>query len=511
MNREFVFRRADASDSSYNNIYVHLCSNGTLFWNIDIPFVAKWSYLNSYEPVVILKDKSDREVGRLDFFADSATAMTLGGRSYVQVMQPTKFWPDTARSFEDGWPRVDMSSIYSLPDWDILSGLNLDEEISICWFNRASPVLRKPASPFSRIFGKSSETTKKWEAIFNLRNGGLPSPDVFLLYLKDAYVLNGSIVFTRSGRLVGCTEQLGLTLGPWTNYCSKNPDDSDELRFLRNIIDDPNAACSRDSSIPVLDDSIHYFLYSTCHTGFGHHLGQSTVSSFFLNLFIERDPSLAHSLVSLYRGGLSYESFRSALYELSLDQSIKVQSHTNGLVRVPRLVIPSTLANYGNHWMNFGPLFKAIRDRARLRSSIAEIDIPLLYKGIYLSRRGYRRGCSNADAVSALLNKAGFLEYSPPGSFTLIDQIALMSHFRAVFSSYGSGANNILFSGDDSHLIQPLCSASDGQSWDYSSAQMVGADYTYIFFPPDVPTASFHERSYTYDLECIGDIIDKVL
>ena len=35
MNKEFVFRRSDAHDSSYENLYLHLCSNGKLFWNID--------------------------------------------------------------------------------------------------------------------------------------------------------------------------------------------------------------------------------------------------------------------------------------------------------------------------------------------------------------------------------------------------------------------------------------------------------------------------------------------
>ena len=115
------------------------------------------------------------------------------------------------------------------------------------------------------------------------------------------------------------------------------------------------------------------------------------------------------------------------------------------------------------------------------------------------------------DQFSSFMKDKGFFEYTPPGSLNLVDQIALLSRFGLVFSQYGSGAMNILFAKNNAHLVQPLCSMADGQSWDYSCAQIVGADYTYMFMPPDNPDANYFERRYTYDIEGIGNILDSIL
>ena len=509
MNKVFFFRYEDTPSTSLNHLYVQICDDGKLNWNIDIPFISKWRFSKVSVDNLELLDQTNRVVGEIKQVHQEAY-MKIGSMIYLQTRDPILFSPENGSFLADDWPQLNIPDLPSFTSDQIDQPLSFCEESSICWLNKFSAVNRKPVTSYSKVFGSPTEETRKWETIFGLHQGGLPSPDIYLLYLKDAYVLNGSLVFTSSGLFVGCTQQLGLTLGPYTIGSSSIPEQTDEFRFLKSLLEDSNVADKEQSSIPCLSQDQIHFLYSTTHGGFGHHLGQCTVSSYFLNRINQFNPDVSAKIKCLFRGGLSYESFRAPLFNLSLDANYETLTLPNGLVRVPKLVVPSSLTSWGNHWHGFGSLFHKIRDRATAKSTIADLDLSD-YKGIYLSRRGFSRGTSNQDQFSSFMKDKGFFEYTPPGSLNLVDQIALLSRFGLVFSQYGSGAMNILFAKNNAHLVQPLCSMADGQSWDYSCAQIVGADYTYMFMPPDNPDANYFERRYTYDIEGIGNILDSIL
>lgn len=505
MNRHFVFKSIDSPSQTLDTIYIALKEDGSLWWNIDIPSISNWKVSNNATHIQLLRNST--EVAGLIFVNAKPTTMYLHGCHYIEVINPVNFNPESAKPIIDAFQRLDLNSIYAHPDGDILAGLKFEEHTSICWFNKNQEVPRKPASHLSRVVGETNEITKKWETIYGGSRGLYGSPDVYLLYLSNAYVLNGSLVFTSTGKFVGCSEQLGLTLAPWSNHASSGLAETDEMRFLAGLRDGTSVNEALASKIPVKYEDKTCFLYSLAHTGFGHHLGQSTPSSYFLNSLFDQLPTSLDNFLCLFRGGLQYESFRRPLFELSLSRTLPVDSLTRGLVRIPRLLVPGTLVNYGNHWRGLKGLYRSIRDKAVSQSTISSLNLRGAYKGLYLSRRGFARGCTNQEEISAIMSDCGFLEYVPPGSLPLVDQIALISQFKIIFAPYGSGANNVLFAQDEAHLIQPLSTASDGQSWDFASALIVDADYTYLFFDPDDPAKPFHSRSFTYNPDVIREVV----
>jgi hypothetical protein len=485
----FVFFKENGTD--LDSFYLNLTEDGKIFWNIDCPEIVEWAKETRGEKILLLdKNKNIRA-----FIYNECSNTFLEWQNEKYQLQRNLI------EINDNWYEKEKAKLSELPlkyqqEININNLKNLrqafESKVSVHWYNHAGFVQRKPATNLSFRECEETEMTKKWENIFNLKNGGLPSPNIYLLFLKDAYILNGSIVLDSNLRLVSCTRQLGATLAPYTNFL--------KYHEKPTSIFDKLLRYKKEGKIKRLTEDKLYFLYGNCHTGFGHHLGQVTPSSFFLNDLCAKFPNERNRLVNLYRGGTSYEPFRNGIYELGLDFSVPWISLTNGAVFVKELIIPSTLENFGNHWFELKSLYKKISIRAAECSPIAKIDCSM-FNGIYLARDGFLRNCVNSEAFSKFMRKIGFFYYCPPESLNIYDQIALMSHFDLFFSSYGSGANNIVFGKDNSHLIQPLCGLTDGQSWDYSSAQMMGADYTYAFIKPINPEAPFHEKKFYFNIE----------
>lgn len=426
--------------------------------------------------------------------------MLLFGESFVRSHEHHLIDDTLYTSLQSELGELDINKNIEI-DLNLVKNFIYDDNVTangILWFNKSGPIKRKSASRLSIVDGDSTEHTEKWEKIFKSTINGLPSPDVYLLFLKDAYLLNGSLIFSKEKSLISCSRQLGATLGPHKTFFST-------IQTEHAAGDSFEPKINFKEAISLEDDKL-FFLYGNCHLGFGHHLGQATPSAYFINRILEIYPDLQEKMIAIHRGGLSYEEFRKDLYCLSLDKPIDCRSLTSGLYSIKNLIVPSTLENFGNHWFEFKSLFNNIRDRAKAKSTIQKIDFSK-YKGIYLSRSGFRRNCTNSKQVSALLKYMHFLEYSPPETLSFVDQMALMSKFKLFVAPYGSGAANILFAKDNSHLISPLCSHSHGQSWDYSNCQMMGHDYTYVFSKPIDPAASFHERQYKFNLEIFENIV----
>jgi len=500
--KEFIFFKLNGQ--ACESVYLNLCQNNSFLFNIDVPELKLWN-ICELKNKIYLKNIDGKIIGEI-FIKKGSITMSLYNEEYVlgenYYTINDSFYLSLKNSLKelskDNEKKTTQIGLSSVCDF-------FSEEVSsnnaIYYYNKSGPLERKPATPLSCIVGDSTEQTDKWTRIFQSTKDGIPSPDIYLLFLKNAYILNGSLVFTSKKHLIECTRQLGSTLGPYTSFIKKNQ----SFHKLENE-SVPNIRFEEAIS---LDRNKTYFLYGNCHTGFGHHLGQATPSSYFINNLLDLHPSLQNNLVAISRGGISYESFRKELFELSLDKQVECLSLTSGLVRVKNLIIPSTLENYGNHWFALKKLWNSIREKAMKRSTLRNVDFSK-YNGIYLSRGGYSRNCINSDEFSRLMTKYRMFQFSPPESLSMIDQIALMSHFKVFIAPYGSGACNILFSMDESHLISNLCSHSDGQVWDYSNCQMMGSDYTYIFSNPINPSASFHERRYKFSTEVYESILQKI-
>jgi hypothetical protein len=484
-------------------IYLNLCEDGGIQFNIDCPEIKKWEYDENLKKV-ILKNIDGLNIGEISEL-NNQTALLLNGERYVQSR--THYQVDDAfyDSIKEDLRELHINKCTEIDFASIKSFINDKKSIrdGILWFNKSSPIKRKSSSPLSIVDGETTEYTEKWQKTLNATNNGLTSPNIFLLFLKDAYILNGSLVFSRGERLVKCTQQLAATLGPHTSFypaAARNSMHSEhEYRPEINFKE----------AIRLEDDKI-FFLYGNCHWGFGHHLGQATPSAYFINRIVEKYPELQQKIIAIHRGGLSSEEFRKDLYCLSLDKAINCRSLTSGLYRIKNLIVPSTLQNMGNHWFKLKSLWNNIRDKAKSKSTFSKIDFQK-YRGIYLSRSGYNRNCINANEFSRLLKDLKFFEYSPPETLSFVDQIALMSKFNLFVAPYGSGACNILFGDEKSHLISNLCSYSNGQIWDYSNCQMMGHDYTYVFSRPIDPSVTFHERQYKFNLEIYEKIIKTLL
>ena len=474
---------------------------GRISFNIDYPEIKGWDYDTKLKRI-ILKNIDGVKKGEI-IEQNNQIRMVLHGEEFVECKKHYRIDDAFYNSLKQEVRELRVVKNTEI-DFAEIKSFIYDKKPSsdgIMWFNKSSPIERKSSSPMSVVDGESTEYTEKWEKVLKATNNGLDSPDIYLLFLKDAYILNGSLVFSSEKRLVKCTRQLGATLPPHKSFYPNFESDT-LLKASRHSINFKEA-------ISLEDDKI-FFLYGNCHWGFGHHLGQATPSAYFINQIIEKYPELQQKIIAIHRGGLSCEEFRKDLYSLSLNKPIECRSLTTGLYHMKNLIVPSTLENMGNHWFELKSLWNNIRDKAKSKSTISKIDFQK-YRGIYLSRSGYNRNCTNSNEFSRLLKDLKFFEYSPPGTLSFVDQITLMSKFNLFVAPYGSGACNILFGDENSHLISNLCSCSDGQSWDYSNCQMMGHNYTYVFSKPIDPSVTFHERQYKFNLEIYEKIIKALL
>jgi capsular polysaccharide biosynthesis protein len=187
--------------------------------------------------------------------------------------------------------------------------------------------------------------------------------------------------------------------------------------------------------------------------------------------------------------------------------SLKLLGHnamfSSAPVVVGELMLPSHTAPTGNFNQDF---LDRVRERL-LAASPSSASAPT--RKVYISRRhAASRAIENEDEILPLLSEYGF-EIHHMESYSLPEQLSLMSETKYLLGPHGAGLTNMLFMPTEGSVLEIRARGDAHNNCYFSLASAIGHRYFYALAEPQIPDLS--RTSFHIDVAELRSVLSKMV